>query len=857
MAAKLDGGAYLTSFVDAILEKLSPILEEDDSFLERNFLLGRLEKTLYEAGPVLDDAEQKQFTNKKVKKWLLDLQDALYKADDLVDELSTKAAIPTTLRDPGISSSCSSLVDSYIEGSGDMEKIVGTLESVVAKKNHHRLKECAKVDMSSWRTPSTSLVVSSDIFGRDEDKEKIIKLLISEHENVVQHDTKTRHLSYDVNDNNSVPKMLEACESSSHVRTLFQIKADLYGEHKEGIDPCRLLEQLKRLRVLSFTSFKIDILPDSIGGLIHLRYLDLSGTPIVTLPESMSNLYNLQTLKLRRCRGLKKLPSNMQNLVNLRHLDIKGTDLKEMPKNMSKLKDLQFLSFYIVGKHEENGLGELGELTHLHGSLRIEKLENVKNSGEASNARMDEKIHLNALYLEWSWSLFEESEVCEKDVLEKLRPHKDLKELSIEGYRSTMFPDWVGQSSYHNMTELKLIGCRNCWVLPSLGQLPSLERLVIEEFDKVKKIGGSFYKGDATHQHQETPFRSLKYLSFSHMDWWEEWESYECDDDDDAPFPKLETLEIWHCPKLRGDLPTFLPSLKELYIRGCEELGCYLPRAPILRSLRIDGKQEARMRELPLSMLRTLWVNGEQQVEYVFEAMTHTQPTSLIHLHISECSSAISFPGDSLPPSLQQLRINNCKNVEFPMQNQQHESLTSLTIKNSCDSLTSLPAFPSLLSLRIERCENLTSLELSQSQSLRYLWIAECPKLKNIIRLPASLIRLFIIKCPLLGEGIERKDPHIWPSISHIPGIYFLCTNSLLVEYMDKELCIYFNFVVSGRNFNLEWTTLRLLLLHHPLTHPNLRPFITFLGVALACLLAHGPCWFARDESEQTWTKPN
>ncbi|QHO39901.1 Putative disease resistance protein [Arachis hypogaea] len=155
---------------------------------------------------------------------------------------------------------------------------------------------------------------------------------ISEHENVVQHDTKTRHLSYDLNDNNSVLKMLEACESSSHVRTLFQIKADLYGEHKEGIDPCRLLEQLKRLRVLSFTSFKIDILPDSIGGLIHLRYLDLSGTPIVTLPESMSNLYNLQTLKLRRCRGLKKLPSNMQNLVNLRHLDIKGTDLKEMPK---------------------------------------------------------------------------------------------------------------------------------------------------------------------------------------------------------------------------------------------------------------------------------------------------------------------------------------------------------------------------------------------------------------------------------------------------------------------------------------------------------------------------------------------
>ncbi|KAL4338736.1 hypothetical protein AHAS_Ahas12G0240000 [Arachis hypogaea] len=140
----------------------------------------------------------------------------------------------------------------------------------------------------------------------------------------------------------------------------------------------------------------------------------------------------------------------MQNLVNLRHLDIFGSILvEEMPKKMSKLKDLQFLSHYIVGKHEENGIGELGGLTHLHRSLWITQLENVKNSGEASNARMDEKIHLNALQL--SWSLFEESEVCdsqsEKDVLDKLRPHKDLKKLSISCYRAhskckgTLYPD--------------------------------------------------------------------------------------------------------------------------------------------------------------------------------------------------------------------------------------------------------------------------------------------------------------------------------------------------------------------------------------------------------------------------------
>ncbi|MED6154533.1 hypothetical protein PIB30_113437, partial [Stylosanthes scabra] len=200
------------------------------------------------------------------------------------------------------------------------------------------------------------------------------------------------------------------------------------------------------------------------------------------------------------------------------------------------------------------------------------------------------------------------------------------------------------------------------------------------------------------------------------MGWWEEWESFEYGDDDHAPFPQLEKLWIKHCPKLRGDLPTFLPSLKLLRISGCSELGCDLPRAPIIRSLRIYGKQEARMRELSLSMLEILEINGEQLVKYVFDAMTHTQPTSLTELWISN-SSVVSFPGDSLPPSLRRLYIFDCKNVEFPMQHQQHHSLQLLVIYKSCDSLTSFafPAFPKLNFLLIAGRENLTSLEeLSQ-----------------------------------------------------------------------------------------------------------------------------------------------
>ncbi|MED6222258.1 hypothetical protein PIB30_062570, partial [Stylosanthes scabra] len=180
------------------------------------------------------------------------------------------------------------------------------------------------------------------------------------------------------------------------------------------------------------------------------------------------------------------------------------------------------------------------------------------------------------------------------------------------------------------------------------------------------------------------------------------------------------------------------------------------------------------MRELPLSMLETLSINREQQVKCVFDAITHTQPTSLRRLQISHCSSTISFPRNSLPPSLRELCIHDCKNVEFPMHHQQHHSLQRLRIYNSCDSLTSFkfPAFPNLIYLGIQRCENLTSLEeVSQLRSLQELSIQMCPELHNI-KVPASLRELRIIRCPLLGEGIEKKDTNIWSTISHIPTIY-------------------------------------------------------------------------------------
>ncbi|MED6168476.1 hypothetical protein PIB30_011905 [Stylosanthes scabra] len=284
------------------------------------------------------------------------------------------------------------------------------------------------------------------------------------------------------------------------------------------------------------------------------------------------------------------LPSRMQDLVNLCHLDIRGTHrLKEMPKGMGKLKHLNLLGFYIVGEHEENGIRELGPID-VHGSFRISKLENVNNSGEALEAKMGNKKHIHILELKWS---SEDDDVVdvetERDILEELPPHSNLKELSIYGYRGKI-----------NIPRL------NCRELPPLGQLPSLQHLQIIGLHGLERIGEEFYKS-----HEGTSFRSLEELGFYRMYNWREWH---IPDKLDA-FPKLKTLRMHNCPVLSGDLSAPFPALEELQIWNCEVLAYSLLRAPKLHKIYVTGFKYSMKKAAP----HEVRIENTEQVQSVLE----------------------------------------------------------------------------------------------------------------------------------------------------------------------------------------------------------------------------------------------
>lgn len=121
------------------------------------------------------------------------------------------------------------------------------------------------------------------------------------------------------------------------------------------------------LRVLDLEGCTISD-PGYMKNLLHLKYLRLIHAHVNELPVEIGKLQFLQTLDLRRARGIKELPLS---IVRLRHLICLYVheDMK-MPSGMGSLKSLEVLDELLVGQLSSGNFNqdtakELGQLTKL------------------------------------------------------------------------------------------------------------------------------------------------------------------------------------------------------------------------------------------------------------------------------------------------------------------------------------------------------------------------------------------------------------------------------------------------------------------------------------------------------------
>ncbi|KAJ4723714.1 NB-ARC domain-containing disease resistance protein [Melia azedarach] len=382
-----------------------------------------------------------------------------------------------------------------------------------------------------------------------------------------------------------------------------------------------------------------------------------------------------------------------------------------MPQGIGKLTCLQTLNTFVVGRNTGSGLQELKSLIHLRETLHISGLENVKDVGDAKEAQLDGKKNLKVLFLEWSRRLDRTVELeTEKRVLDMLRPHANLEELTIKGFGGTEFPIWLGDSSFSNLVVLEFV-----WIQSFMEMDP--QRL----------------------------FDHLKTLSFVAMDEWEDWIPYGSDQEVES-FPQLRKLSLVRCSKLQGTFPERLPLLENLEIIRCEQLLVSVSGLPTLCKLMIYGCRKVTLPErLPLLEESDLRRCGQFQVS--LSGLPTLFKLKIVGWRKMAGESATNFP--SLDPvvdndtsmnqdflaglqKLEELEIQNIDDVTYFRQSgirllQDISSLNRLVIARC----------PQLLFLGAEEEQNLQQLALPGR--FQYLELTDCQGLE---KLPQALLSL-------------------------------------------------------------------------------------------------------------------
>ncbi|XP_028121406.1 disease resistance protein RPM1-like [Camellia sinensis] len=307
---------------------------------------------------------------------------------------------------------------------------------------------------------------------------------------------------------------------------------------------------LKLLNVLDLEGTPLEIIPDEVFKLIHLRYLGLRDTKIKMVPKLIGRLENLETFDLRGTY-VTKLPDEILRLQKLRNLlsfhfksggiyfefeDFSGF---KAPSQLRSLQSLQVLWLIEADQRSEGEVSivkELGRLTQLR-ELGIGDLR--REDGVTLCSSIEKLSNLRILYVIST----KEDEILDLQSLSLIPQF--LRELYLYGLLEK-FPHWI--PSLHGLVCLVLGRSKlRDDLLQSLQELPNLAKLTL---DQAYEGEGLCFKAGRFQRLKDLLLCKLKGLRWVRME--------------KGAMPHLEALSIRNS-ELMEEVPSGIEHLTNLH----------------------------------------------------------------------------------------------------------------------------------------------------------------------------------------------------------------------------------------------------------------------------------------------------
>lgn len=173
--------------VEILADKLaSPILQKFQDRYNLKDNIKKLQKSLPLVQGFLEDAQKQQESRSAVRQWLTELEDAAFESEVLLDELAaeTRARERRTAKGKEVSSGLMFFPfkpsDQLFELASDLQKKLKELDKIAEQVFTFNLqeKDVEKQNKSLGSSRETMSVPCNSVYGREEDKEKVIEFLL-------------------------------------------------------------------------------------------------------------------------------------------------------------------------------------------------------------------------------------------------------------------------------------------------------------------------------------------------------------------------------------------------------------------------------------------------------------------------------------------------------------------------------------------------------------------------------------------------------------------------------------------------------------------------------------------------------